>query len=253
MTNKKKKILTIVSIILLILIYFGYKGFNLLYYDINNMTIEDYNKIISGLKIKDTMTIKTTKLEEKDYLAYKKIKIRNDFKKFENKTTNPEVSATYVLKDEENNQTIAIIIGNETDTFVNMLKNDTTLFGTEDNRVTNTSLTKYLEKNKITNDIELFEFVSNQKPKKVNIFTPVKQMKENYKLHFITAVIFPIIKDITLINGDYNGYIFNIENNVGIKDVSIIKNDKRYTVTFLNTNYFTNDYINELLNTLIIE
>ena len=47
------------------------------------MTIEEYNKIISGLKIKDTMTIKTTKLEEKDYLTYKKIKIRNDIELFE--------------------------------------------------------------------------------------------------------------------------------------------------------------------------
>ena len=65
-------------------------------------------------------------------------------------------------------------------------------------------------------------------------------------------MIFLIIKDITLINGDYNGYIFKIENNAGVKDISIIKNDKRYTITFFNTKYFTNDYINELLNTLII-
>lgn len=46
MTNKKKKILTIVSIILLILIYFGYKLINLAIYDVNNMSIDDYNNSI---------------------------------------------------------------------------------------------------------------------------------------------------------------------------------------------------------------
>ena len=252
MTSKKKKIILIVSVVLLVLVYFGYKLINLAIYDVNNMSIDDYNKIVSGLKVNDIMTINTTKLENNDYLTYKNMKIKNDFKDFELKDNNDGRSVTYLSKDEETNQTKAIILSiNEI--FIDLLKSNKTLYIENDIRVNNLEVKRYLEKNNVNTDIELFEFLNSQRVNKINLFTPVSVMKENYKIHFITTVAFPVIKDITLLKGDYNGYIFNIENNVGIKDVSIIKNDKRYTITFFNTNYFTNDYINELLNTLIIE
>ena len=46
MTSKKKKIILIVSVVLLVLVYFGYKLINLAIYDVNNMSIDDYNNSI---------------------------------------------------------------------------------------------------------------------------------------------------------------------------------------------------------------
>ena len=59
-----------------------------------------------------------------------------------------------------------------------------------------------------------------------------------------------IKNDINEIKGDYVGYILNLNN---MKEVSILKNKKRYILTFLGNDYFTDDYVRELLNTIIIE
>ena len=136
------------------------------------------------------------------------------------------------------------------DTYVNLLKLDKSLFGTEDKRITNTDLANILEKNKINNDIELFKYLEKQKDVKNNIFTSAKEMKENYTIQFMVSVIMPQMDSITLINGDYQGYIFNLKNNM--KEVSILKNGKRYVFMFLNTTYFTDEKINDLLNTIVI-
>ncbi len=77
-------------------------------------------------------------------------------------------------------------------------------------------------------------------------------MKENYAIYFMTSVVMPSIDSITLIDGDYGGYIFNMSN-FNVKEVSIIKNDKRYTFVFINTEYFKDEYIKELLNTIVID
>lgn len=48
-------------------------------------------------------------------------------------------------------------------------------------------------------------------------------MKENYTIQFMVSVIMPQMDSITLINGDYQGYIFNLKNNM--KEVSILKTE----------------------------
>ena len=100
-------------------------------------------------------------------------------------------------------------------TYVDILKNDSTLFGTNDKRISNTSFTNLLEKNNIHNDIQLFQYLVKHKLKKNNIFTSVKNMKEEYSLQFIVSIMLPTIDHITLIDGDYQGYILK-----GSKDIS---------------------------------
>lgn len=58
------------------------------------------------------------------------------------------------------------------------------------------------------------------------------------------------LNSVTLINGSYDGYMFNFNNN--IKEVNIIKNDKRYVFTFVNIEYLTDAYIKDLLETVVI-
>ena len=84
-------------------------------------------------------------------------------------------------------------------------------------------------------------------------------MKENYLLQFMVSVAIPRIENITLIDGDYQGYIFNMksenDNVSSIREARISFNDKVYTFLFLNKNneYFNNDYIQNILNTIVID
>lgn len=250
----KKKIILIISFIIVLLVaYFGYKGFNLYYYDINGITTQDFETFVDQFSISDTITLKHKNIQDNDYFQYQNMKIRNDFKEFkelEPSTNVGDSSPKLVLKDENNNTSKAFWMG-FTDTYVNLLKTDKTLFGTEDKRITNSNLTNILEKNNINNDIELFKYLSSQKNVKNNIFTSVKEMKENYAIQFMISVIMPTMDSITLINGDYEGYIFNLKNNM--KEVSILKNNKRYTFIFMSKTTITNEYLTDILSTIVIE
>lgn len=249
--KKKNVVLIVICILLLVCFYFGYKGFNLYYYNIKNITTENYQNFIDSLYIKETINIKHNELSQNDYLEFKAMKIKNEFQEFK-KLEYPqstEDSLKLVLDKKDSKNKIAFWMS-ETDTYVELLKTDKTLFGTGDNRITNGNLTDVLKKNNITNDIELFQFLEKQKSVKNNIFTSIKQMKENYALQFMVSVCLPTIENITLIDGDYQGYIFNMKN---MKEVSILKNNKRYVFMFMDTTYFTDEKIKDLLSTLVIE
>lgn len=248
---KKRSIIILISILLIVCCYFGYKGFNLYYYNVDFLT-DNYSEILKGIHIKDTIYLKHTDIKDNNYIEFNGIKVKNEFKKFTklDQTRSANNSLKYALYG-ENKSLIASFWMGTTDTYVKILKSDKTLFGARDSRVTNANLTKMLEKNNINNDIELFRCLENKKNIKNNIFTSVKKMKENYTIQFMVTVMLPQIEDITLIDGDYEGYIFNIKNN--IKMAVILKNDKSYVFTFLKTDYFTDEYIKEILNTVEID
>lgn len=60
----------------------------------------------------------------------------------------------------------------------------------------------------------------------------------------------PRMDNMSLISGSYNGYVFNMNN---MKEVSILKNDKRYVFMFINDDYFIKEYIEDILNTVVIK
>ena len=98
MKKKKNVVLVVVGILLLVCLYFGYKGFNLFYYNVDRITTQDYDDFISQFTIKDTMTINHKNVESNDYLEYQNIKIRNDFKDFEKlEQTTGETSLKLIL------------------------------------------------------------------------------------------------------------------------------------------------------------
>ena len=246
--KKKQIVLIIIGLILVIGIYFGYKGFNLYYYNISNITFDEYEEFIEGFKVKNTININNVKTNE--YLNFNEIKIRNDFKKFE-KIDDGTGSKDFIkYKITYGDKKVAAIFMGKTDTYINLLKNDFDVYGNGDRRLKKNNVTDILNKNNITNDIELFEYLRKNKDIKSNIFTSVKDMKNNFTINYLLAVMLPKVDNITIIDGDYSGYIFNMGSN---KEVSIFKNNKRYVFTFINTDYFTDQYIQELLSTVVIE
>ena len=247
---KKKSILVISFIIILIIVYFSYKGFNLYYYNVNNITQDSKNNV-EQFNISGTITIKHSSVEVNEYFEYQNMKIRNDFKDYSRLDQNIENSSPkLILKNQDNNTTKSFWMG-IADTYVDMLKADKTLFGTGDKRISNIDFSNVLKNNNINNDIDLFNYLSKQKDIKSNIFTSVKEMKENYTIQFMVSVIMPTVDSITLINGDYDGYIFNIKN--GMKEVNIIKDNKRYVFMFIDETDLNDEYLKDILSTIVIE
>ncbi len=248
---KKKSILIISFIIILIIVYFSYKGFNLYYYNVNNITTQDSKNNVEQFNISNTITIKHSSVEVNEYFEYQNMKIRNDFKDYSRLDQNIENSSPkLILKNQDNNTTKSFWMG-IADTYVDMLKADKTLFGIGDKRISNIDFSNVLKNNNINNDIDLFNYLSKQKDIKSNIFTSVKEMKENYTIQFMISVIMPTVDSITLINGDYDGYIFNIKN--GMKEVNIIKDNKRYVFMFIDETDLNDEYLKDILSTIVIE
>lgn len=243
--NMKKRII-IISISLLI-IYFSYKIFILKYYDIEKFSnLLDFN-------YKDKITIKHKDIDDNSYLKFKNLKIRNDFKLYQNldQIVDENSSSKLVLKD-TNNKVIKAFWMGYTNTYLDLLKSDKTFFGQSNIKIIkNINIEDILKMHKISNDILLFDYLLNNKNNNNNIFTSVKKIKENYTIYSISSIMIPENISITLIDGDYKGYIFNLKDN--IREVNILKDDKRYTFTFMDTNNVDNEYLNDILNTVVVE
>jgi len=154
----------------------------------------------------------------------------------------------YVLEAENYKDKVGFFMG-ISDTYVNMFKEDITLYGDDIKKIKNSNLDNFFKENNINNDIELFEYLKNNRNVKNNIFTSIDKMRDNYTIHLLSSLAIPSLENITLIKGNYTGYIFNSNK---IKEVSIVKNNKRHIFTFINIEYFNEKYIKDLLNTIII-
>ena len=258
---KKKHIILIIVILLLLLVggYLGYKIYYANYYDLSH--IEGFEKYKDKFVIdEDMVTITTTTLPEEEYLVFKNMKVKNIFEGFENRFNSDEFehphdtdSIWYVLKDNEKEKQIAAVGFGKGPSMFEYYNNDAYVFG--DSRITETiNMTKVYEEYNITNDIELLKFIENTKNKKHSIFDSVNDMRNFYSMHLLNVVGYSNIEELKLIDGNYEGYMINHNMDGGyIKEYNILINGTRYCLTFVGLEYFTDEKIQDLLNTLVIE
>lgn len=248
--NRKKQI--ILFLLLIIGLYIGYKAFYLYYYDFGRQK-DNYKEIIKNITFEDTMTIQTKTLKKEEYLSFSNIKVKNEFpesqklKQQENKTD----YIKYAIEDKQGNKKAFFWIDIATYTYTDILTRDSILYGDNTSKVRTSGIKKYLKKRKITNDIELFQYLEKHKNDKNNLFTSVSDMRNRYSLKTMISIALPSIKNMALIDGDYEGYILNSTSDSKI--ATILKNGKRYSFTFMGLDYFTDQNIQEILNTIIIE
>lgn len=113
----------------------------------------------------------------------------------------------------------------------------------------------FIEKNNIKNDAELIkswsEYDFNQK---FNIFTPIEMLREDFSIKTIVTISFPSIDKIYYLNGDFEGYILEI-NSSNIErtcyEINILENGKRYIFTILSSDYDFED-VKEIVSTIKI-
>ena len=209
-----------------------------------SIDFKDYNNIIKGLKFTKTINISSEKTD--DYLSFHTMKIKNDFNGFEKQEDKLRNYDKYFNHDAQT----GFIIGMD-ETHVTLLQNNESFYSEmSDYRVNNKNITKYLEKNNIKDDLDLIRHVQKNKIDSYNIFTSIFNMKDKFLLSYIISLSLPTPKEIYKIVGDHGGYAFVLDN---IIEVSILENDKRYIYSFIGRDYFTDEYVNELLNSIVIE
>ncbi len=231
-------------IILCIGFYIGYKCYYLYKYNVSTRTIKNYEEYEKFINNSKELTIITKKEENVKYLEYKNIKIRNDWGDTLELMEDNANSVKYVSYDENRNIKYSIwIFGpeeNTIDAFINESKN-----------ANKGTYKKYYEENKVYDIISLFKYL-RQKQKKPNLFTNLREIEWYYTMNAIPAAIFEGASDLQIIKGDYNGIAYTYKNS-DQKSIIINKNDESYGIQFFGLEYFTDEYINILLETLIIE
>ena len=243
---KRKNLIIIGVVLFLVIFYFGYKSFNLLVM----YNLEYYGVFDKGAKF---LNYHKNLEEGQEYLEFKNIKIRNDFSDFlflDEYSTDD--SYIYKLTDENGNQKAAFLIGVDS-TFLEYLKSGIDVFsdvGIKIRKRDLENLDEFLKENGIDNDVELFRYMMEYKDDN-NIFTSTKEMRVECIFNYLMSLMLPGNSGMTLIDGNYVGYIFHLNN--GAKEVNILYYNKRYVFTFLGEGYFSDEDIYELLDTLVIE
>ena len=118
--------------------------------------------------------------------------------------------------------------------------------------LTSNKIKKYLDSHNIQNDIDLLQHIKEEYYFKNTIFTSKKQLEINEILNTFVSVTLPRFESITLINGDIEGYIYNLLNdsNKSMKEVHILKDNKQYVILLAGTEITSNDFIEKLLSTV---
>ena len=180
------------------------------------------------------------------------IKIKNYLQEFE--SGDSDVNYEYHLLYDENNSITAAFMMGQFDTQIHNIKNyDEASYYYEFNHfplyISNILRDYYLNKNNIHDDVDLIKFIRERKKINCNFATPITTIKENFFFNFVEMNL-PELDNITYIEGDLNGYMY--ETNT-FKQACIIENEKLYCLTFYKLDYFTEDKIEDILKSLIIE
>lgn len=252
--NHKKIIITIIIavIIVLITLFVSYKTFILNKYDVSKLNLDNYDKFLEGYKNQTELTIDNVSLTESEYLTYLNIKVKNILGNSveEDYTNNLTQTVIYKKKDETGNviDSMSItIMDNYKEIFSSDEKQFITSINSEgESTPLEADIDDYLEENNIKNDQDLFKFLSETRDYVPNIFTSTKKIKEHYGLHLVASITMPKIDSITFLSGEYQGYIFNINN---YKQIAIEKNNEQYVVLLKDK---TDEEILQFLNSIVI-
>ncbi len=243
--KKKKGIIILCIVIVILLIGYGtYKWFLLSRYHVH--TDENIKEIKSGFKITDTITVNPTLVE--DSLTFGNVKIRNDFKEFERIDTKENGTITYVLKSTPEEEGKGFTYSLNRDRVFQLQHGDKNELVQEET-FEQLNAKKILEQNHIENDIDLVKYLAKRDIKTPNLFTSIRGIKENYFFNYVMLVEFPKMNSITLIDGQYEGYILNSKD---LKEINILKDDQKYSFLLIGKS-FDDEYVKSFLNNLIIE
>lgn len=250
----KRIIIIITTVFMLVLMgaYLAFKLYKMDYYSLDNL--KNYKEYYKSLYIKDTINVKYNEIPNEEQLVFKDFSIRNDFQNFIRlgEPHSTEDYEKYVLYDENNNGIASIWFATGY-SLVESYKEEVIVFNSEEIRYEQMAFKEFFKEKDIVDDFDLFNYLIKSKDKSNTIFDSIEEMKSNYILHYLFSMGFSY-DGITLIEGDLKGYMkeYKIGDNT-IVEVDLYSGDDIYGITFFYNEYFTDEYIKELLNTIEIK
>lgn len=246
--NKSKRsfIIFILSILIIFNVFLIYK--NIYLYMHKASKCEDYEEVMKGYYLKDTLNIK--RISSNNYLETKDFKIRNDFSDFVFEEKNSEEEPDrYILDEGDKKQAIYLSTSMQ---IVNAFKSDEISFFSDEvilrKDFLRTDREGFLKKNKIEDDIDYLNFIKDHYYMESRWTDSNKRIREVYAFNLFTGIVIPRIKSFSIIEGDYRGYILNGDN---FKEVHILENGISYNVLLIGDR-FNDSYVEELISTIII-
>ena len=209
--------LLVCTLVIGLYIYISYK--KSMIYNINHV---DYKNV----EIKDTIELKHKDANE--YLEFKDVKIRNDFKDYNEDIRNEN---TLILKKDNNAFSIT-------------LKRDFLSKVGFESGLTYEYYSKFLKKNNINNNIDMLYYALENKESNINKIKNTNIIKNTLDYYF--GISINSNYDVYQLTGEYRGII---QNNKNGSIIEIIEKDTSYILTINNSDF---DYVLDLLSTLVI-
>ena len=253
--NISKRKFIIITIICYIILYIFLKLLIVFIQDLymkNEVTDKTYG-------IGNVMQIKKYSEEEKENTTYLEstasdlsIKVKNYFNDFEegDKDHNYEY---HMLYEEDNTIKAVFMMGKFKSQMYNINDFNEDNYYYEFNHfplyISKATKDHFIRKNHIKNDVDLIKYIRSRKKEDCNFFTPIIKIKENYFFNFVETSL-PSLDSITYLEGDLEGYMYETTN---YKQACILKKDDLYCLTFFKLDYFTNEIIEDVLRSVVIE
>ena len=219
-----------------------YKTLNYNNYNYND--VDKFDKSLEMIKQSQTKNIDTKIMNDEFYISYENIKFKNLLDDFDN-----TYGTVYTLKNNGSETSTIFMIGTGNQSF-------TSLFFENYNAVNNSDenyqidMKELFNEKGIVDDVTLFKYIIELEKEEINVLTNAEEMKENYSLKKGIAELINTFEDITFIDGDLYGFILEMENT---REVHLLEEDKMYTLSFVNDEYWNDEKIYEILDTLVIE
>lgn len=251
MSRKKFLILTVLFYIALYIVIKLFIVYTQDLYMDNNVYEKEYN-------IGKVLKVNAYTEEEKEETSYYettssqyKVRFKDFLKDFEAGDSDQNYEY-HLLYDEENNVEAAFMVGQFETQMHNIKTYDESSYYYEFNHfplyISNVLRENFLKKHEIKDDVDLIKYIRERKKIDCNFKTPIITIKENFFFNFVESNL-PILDNITYIEGDYRGYIYETDS---FKQACIIKNKKLYCLTFYKLDYFTDEKIQDIIESLEI-
>jgi hypothetical protein len=245
----KKTLIIIISVLILLAGFIGYKGFIYNKYKIEGspfIKLIDFNKKIQISKLEPN--------EEKVYSQYKNIEFlvnENFIFNEEESNSSDEVgigfNAYYLNYESTNVYGSQIRIGNNFKIYESLINNDYTIYNKYANDMYDVNIKEIFEKHDIKDNKSLYYAIFKDSNRKVNITSSKEELQYIYILRTLSNIIL-MGEEFYFIDGDLNGYIVNVRNK--IYEAHLYINNEEYIISFWNNKeeYFNLDNIQEFLS-----
>jgi hypothetical protein len=236
---KKKVYISIGVIILLILIWGGYKAFLLYKYSTTDIAgMENLNNI-------EEIYITTNKSKQNTTIENMNLYIPEKFEESTKISTSNENTKSFsIIGEDEDNYTQTILVGVTKNAIESTIENNLSYFK-------NIDYEKLMNKYNVTNEIDLIKYYEQNKDIKSNIFWSKSHIQFDCLVNQYIALTMTLTKNSAYLTNDLNGFITYNSGNYYVK---IANNDEIYYLTISSRdNSFTYDEVLNILESISFE